>query len=157
MASRALSTVRNKLQGYADRGVFRSFHEVSSKKGVTEFSFLWLADVPFRFVLDETAGTIRFKNIVPNAPAGSELYGELKCFLRERSDPSLPSHRRIDPKRAEVSWSNYRGKVSITLEVKNNQYAYGASKAINLVNEVFIYLNSHFVEYMWETFNVPQE
>lgn len=157
MASRALSTVRKKLQDYADRGVFRGFHEVSSKKGATEFSFLWLADEPFRLVLDETAGTIRFKGIVPNAPAGSDVYGGLKDFLRDRSDGSLPAHRRIDPKRAVVSYSNYRGNVSITIEVKNNQYAYGVSKAINLVNEVFIYLNSNFVEYMWETFNVSQE
>ena len=157
MASRPLIAVRNKLQAYADRGVFRGFHEVSSKKGVTEFSFLWLTDIPFQFVLDEKAGTIRFKNIVPNAPAGSDVYRELRRFLQERSDPSLPSHRRIDPKRAVVACSNRSAKVSIGIEVKRNQYAYATKKIVNLLHETFLMLDQCFTEYLYEHFDLPEE
>ena len=109
------------------------------------------------FSFDSREGVLTFTNLLPNVPLNSMLYGDLQRFLESRSDRKIPRHRRIDSARAELSWTNRRGKVSIALTVRNNQYAYGVRKLINLVHEVFVLLNDSYADYMNENFDVPQE
>lgn len=148
-----MKIVRDSLQAYADRGVFRGFSE--SKAG--QFEFTWLLQRQMHLVVDPTKGVLRFKHILPGVPAKSPLYAELKSFVDYRHDRELPEHRRIDPKRAEVSCSYRGGVVSISLKVKNNQYAYGVNRIVNLVHEIFVHLRELHPEYLVENFDVPQE
>ncbi|HEX8186367.1 MAG TPA: hypothetical protein VF747_16500, partial [Blastocatellia bacterium] len=60
-------------------------------------------------------------------------------------------------KRAEVSCYNRGGIVSISLKVKNNQYAYGVNRIVNLVHELFLHLRDMHPDYLAENFDVPQE
>ena len=46
---------------------------------------------------------------------------------------------------------------SITLKVKNQQYRYATTKAVNLAQELFNYLSANHIEYMWENFDLPEE
>ena len=52
---------------------------------------------------------------------------------------------------------NRAGNVSIALKVRNNQYAYGLNRLVNLVHEVFVQLNDSHPDYMCNNFDVPQE
>jgi hypothetical protein len=153
MAKGSLNVVRENLQSYADRGVFRGFSEV--KNG--QFEFVWLIRHRMELIVDTTKHVLRFKQLLPGVPATSALYGELKNFIKQRHDRELPNHRRIDLKRAEVSCSNRGGYVSISLKVKNNQYAYGVNRIVNLVHELFLHLRDAHPEYLVENFDVPQE
>lgn len=148
-----LNVVRQNLQAYADRGVFRGFSE--SKTG--HFKFVWLLRHQMELKVDTTKHTLRFKQLLPGVPAQSPLYAELKSFIEQRHDRALPEHRRIDRRRAEVSCANRGGAVSVSLRVKNNQYAYGVNRLVNLVHELFLFLRESQPEYLVENFDVPQE
>lgn len=153
MAKSSLNQVRESLQAYADRGVFRGFSEIKSG----HFSFVWLIRHRMELRVDTTKHTLRFRQLLPGVPADSTMYAELKNFIRRRHDPELPDHRRIDRRRAEASCSNRGGFVSISLKVKSNQYAYGVNKIVNLVHELFLHLRDAHPEYLMENFDVPQE
>jgi hypothetical protein len=151
--SSPLNIVRESLQAYADRGVFRSFSE--EKKG--QFTFVWLLGCEMELVVDTEKHVLRFKQLLPSLPTRSDLYRELKDFLAARHNDALPEHRRVDRTRAVLSYTNQRGVVSVTLKVKNNEYAYGVNRLVNLVHELFLYLREMHPEYLVENFDVPQE
>ena len=153
MAKGSLNVVREHLQAYADRGVFRGFSEQRSG----HFTFIWVVRHPMELVVDTSKQTLRFKQLLPGIPAKSPLYAEVKKFVRERQERALPEHRRIDRRRAEVSCSNRGGAVSVSLKVKNRQYAYGVNKIVNLVHELFLLLRDRHPDYLVENFDVPQE
>lgn len=157
MAQRSLNVVRENLQAYADRGVFRGFSELKARQGFRTFKFVWLIQHRMELSVDTTRHLLRFRQLLPCIPASSTMYAELKRFLQERHDPALPVHRRIDRRRAEVSCSNRAGFVSLSLEVKNHQYAYGVNRLVNLVHELFVHLRNAFPDYLVENFDVPQE
>jgi len=90
-------------------------------------------------------------------PSRSTLYSDLNSFVKSRSDRSIPKHRRVDARYAEVFCNNRQGDVSIVLRVKNNQYAYGLNKLVNLAHEIFVQLSDSYADYMAENFDVPQE
>jgi hypothetical protein len=153
MAKGSLQVVRESLQGYADRGVFRGFSE--SRSG--HFHFVWVLNHHMELIVDTAKGVLRFKQLLPGVAANSALHAELKNFLRERHDRELPEHRRVDRKRAEVSSALRGGAVSLSLKVKNNQYAYGVNKIVNLVHDLFVHLRDKHPDYLVENFDVPQE
>jgi len=153
MSGKSLNIVREALQAYADRGVFRGFSETKSGN----FKFVWLLHRQMELTVDTTKHALRFKGLLPSVPARSPLYADLKSFIEQRHAPTLPDHRRVDRKRAEVTCSNRAGVVSITLTVKNDQYAYGVNKIVNLVHELFVYLREGHPDYLVENFDVPQE
>lgn len=153
MSSKSLQIIRDVLQAYADRGVFRGFSELKPGK----FQFVWMLRHQMELVVDTTKHELRFKQLLPGVAAKSELYAELKSFVAERHDRQLPEHRRVDRRRAEASCFNRGGMVSISLKVKNNQYAYGANRIVNLVHELFVHLRQTHPDYLVENFDVPQE
>src|SRR5262249_56413521 len=100
--NKPLNVVRESLQTYADRGVFRGFSEV--KNG--HFQFVWVINHRMELSVDTAKHELRFKRLLPNVPSKSGLYSELKSFIERRHDKELPEHRRIDRRRAEVSCGN---------------------------------------------------
>jgi hypothetical protein len=158
MARKPLSTsplrvVGESLQAYADRGVFRGLSEVRSGR----FQFVWLIGHRMELMVDPAKSLLCFRQLLPGIPARSARYAELKRFLEGRHDRELPEHRRIDRRRAEVGCSNRGGCVSVSLKVKNNEYAYGVNRIVNLVHELFVHLRQSHPEYLMENFDVPQE
>lgn len=153
MAKSPLNIVRENLQAYADRGVFRGFSEI--RRG--RFSFVWLIRHQMDLSVDIPKNALQFKRLLPGVPANSTMYAELKSFIRRRHDRELPDHRRIDRTRAEASCSNRGGFISVSLKVKDNQYAYGVNRIVNLVHELFLYLRDAHPDYLAEIFDVPQE
>ena len=157
MKRNSLSIVREGLQAYADRGVFRGFSETKPAGGTYRFSFTWIVPHPLELTVDTKSGVLKFKDLLPNVTGGSALHSDLKSFLQERRNGALPKHRRIDKARAEILCRNNAGKISIALKVKNNQYRYCLNRIVNLVHELFVHLNDAHVDYMRESFDAPQE
>lgn len=106
---------------------------------------------------DPRSAVLQFKDLLPDVPPRSTLYSEIKSLVAQKYDSDLPEHRRIDSASARITCANRGGSVSISLKVKNNRYDYGVRKIVNLVHEVFVYLNDARADYMSESFDVPQE
>lgn len=157
MSTKSLDVVRKGLQVYADRGVFRGLDEFKTRNGKQSFKFFWMGAKPLQMDIDNEMATLTFKSLLPNVPATSRLYSDLRRLLESRSDGDLPKHRRIDARRAEVLCVNRAGNVSIAIKVRNNQYAYGLNRLVNLVHEIFVQLNDSHPDYMCENFDAPQE
>ncbi len=161
MTPKSLTIVRETLQSYADRGMFRGFSEVGTQRGTTEFKILCvpITEEPFALYFTPRTRTLAFKRLLREMPARSALYAGLKVFVRDRSSPELIEHRRIDSGRVEVKCTNRAGNVSLTLTVKKNAYEYAVRKGMNLVCEIFMELlfEPEFVEYAAAHFNIPDE
>jgi hypothetical protein len=150
--------VNEQLTTYAQRGVFRSFSQTRAASTQGEFHFYWLWDLPFHLSFDGKRKALSFKNLLPGIPARSELNIKLKAFIKSRCSSDQPEHRRLDPKRVSVRYTNLRGNVSIAFLVLEGDYEYAIKKALNLVNEIFVgFLNVYFPEYMAEHFRRPEE
>lgn len=154
---RSVGDVGRTLQAYADRGVFRGFSERLGRAGRREFRFEWLTRRPVAVTFEAKTGRLTFRDLLPNVGRGSPMDAELKRFVASHSDRDRPPHRRTDPRRAEVSCTNRRGRVSVALHVKARHYEYAARAGVNLVNEIFNYLKESHAEYMWANFDVSRE
>ncbi|MCY4025177.1 MAG: hypothetical protein OXH75_02550 [Acidobacteria bacterium] len=151
------AAVRERLQAYADRGVFRGFAEQPARRGRRRFTFLWLAPAPFTLTYDPATGALAFRDLLPGVPARSPLAGALRSFIRGRASAELPEHRRVDPARAALGCSIRRGALSVEVVARPGHHGYGVNRAVNLVHEIFVHLQVRFPEYMWENFDAPQE
>ncbi|HWZ41906.1 MAG TPA: hypothetical protein VNW97_00445 [Candidatus Saccharimonadales bacterium] len=153
-----LAVIGEHLQTYAQRGVFRSFSQTSADGRKAEYRFYWLWNLPFHLSFDSQRKTLTFKKLLPGVLAGSDLNAQLRAFIQDRCSSSQPEHRWVDPKRVLIRYSNRRGDVSISFLVVKNDYAYGVTKALNLINEIFVgFLNVYFPEYMVQHFHRPED
>ncbi len=148
--------IRKVLQEYADRGIFRGFHEKRTA-GKSEFQFLWFGDKTMVLVYEDKNHLFVLKNWLPEVPSSSRMYSELKAFVRERFSLDLPEHRRIERNFADFKCSNKGGIVSFIFKVKKNQFQYGAKKLVNMIHEIYFYLKVSHVEYVWANFGELQE
>jgi hypothetical protein len=152
------SQVKKILASYAERGVFRSFSQVPGEKGKAEFRFNWLWNLPFHLTFDPVTATLSFRKLLPGIPRGTQFETELKQFIGDFSEAARPDHRRIDPVRLSLRYSNQRGTVALTFRILEREYEYGVRKAVNVVNEIFLsFLNVRFPEYMAAKFKLPEE
>ena len=156
-AASELAAVRRRLQAYADRGVFRGYAERPPRAGRHYFRFLWLAPEPFSLTYEPASGTLTFTNALPHVPARSPLAAEIRRFVEGRSASSLPAHRRIDRRRARAGCSNRRGGMLVHVVARPGCHAYGLTKSVNLVHEIFLHLHAYFPEYLWEHYDVAQD
>lgn len=102
---------------------------------------------------------MRFPVVLPNVPADSEMYSELKGFIKSRHSDKVPEHRRIDSRKAQVRSYNRGGNVSLTLTVVDDEFEYCAGKLVNLVHEIFMafLIDGSYYEYMVETFDLDPD
>ena len=155
--SQSLTCVRQRLQQYADRGVFRGFSELRPLGGRYRFRFSWLGTAPFALDYLPESGIFTFRALLPHVPARSALFEELQTFVVGRGSPRLPAHRRVDRRRARVRCLPVRGTVSVELVATRNHHEYGVNRVVNLVHEIFLYLHEYQPEYMWAYFDSPEE
>ena len=151
-----LAAVRERLQGYADRGVFRGFSEEPTRGGRHRFKFLWL-NTTFVLSYVPVTGALFFRELLPNVSARSSVGIALRSFVKSRAGLNVPDHRRIDPRRAAVQGYVRSGAFSVVITAKKNYHGYGVHRAVNLIQEIFVQLHTYFPEYMVENFDAPQE
>jgi len=145
-----LSVVHDKLQNYAQRGVFGSFHQDGPR-----FRFTWLWNLPFQLQFDTRRRTLTFPALFPKA---APLETELRRFVRSCCSNERPEHRRVDPKRLKVTCVRRQGAISLVCLVQGSDYEYGVKKTINLVSEIFLsFLNAEHPQYLVEHFQRPED
>jgi len=157
MTTNHVDIIRKKLKEYSERGVFSGYKEVQGRNGKVEFTFTWLLNRPFTMVADTKGGSLQMKNILPHVPSKSPMELDLKEFVEIQMDQKQAAHNRVDAKRADLKCSNRLEKLSLTLEVKKNQYSYGVTKLLNTTNKLFGHLHMYHMPYLCEHFEVPEE
>ncbi len=151
-------TVLACLQKYADRGIFRGFGAGTTRGGGLECRFLWHAPEPHRLRFDPRRGTLVFVDLLPGIPYPSVMDRALRSYVAARSSEDLPEHRRLDPAKANAGCRNRAGSVSIELRCLDGDLDYAATRAVKLVNEIFLdFLAGPCDAYMVEHFGVPEE
>ncbi len=155
MEKASTRVVREGLQAYADRRVFRDFSEEKGKDGKIHFRFLYFGDKSVTLEFAEHDQTLVIRKMLTRVPAG--LYADLQAFLKKLSDPDLPAYRRIDRRSADVRFVKKGGDVSLVFRVKGNRYRYGVDKLINLASWVRTYLQGRHQDYLWEVMGEPQD
>ena len=147
------------LEGYARRRVFRGSTRERARQGKAAFKIMWHRDRVFDLILDPRTGTLRFPHLLPNMPANSKMYSELKLFIRARQEQTFLAHRGIDAKKARVHCRNRAGNVMVTLKVIDADYEYGTRKLIHLVQEILqaFLADGPYRDYVVEMFNLDPD
>jgi hypothetical protein len=154
-----IEAVNTILEGYAQRGVFRGFSRGPGSNRKAPFRLLWHRDRLFELILDLDRQTLRFPLVLPHVDPKSTMYQKFKEFLKSRQSEAMPEHRRIDTRKARVRSLNRSGNVSLTMQVKDGDYEYGARKLIHLVHEIFLVflVDGPYYEYMVESFGLDPD
>src|SRR5262245_38842997 len=153
----AIGSVDATLREYADRGVFRNLQRSGGTRGAVEFHFAWLYDQPFTLTYNPQRKSLALIDLLPNVERDSMMHKELKAFLKQRSDAGLPDHRRVDPARGVVTSRTRSGVLSIDMALRGEEYEYATRKLVQVVHEVFLFLNEYWAEYMWKSFQLTME
>ena len=143
------------LQAYADRGVFRGFRATPLGRGQIEYQFLWLTKRPMRAVFDRSARRLTFPSALPqiDRPAAADI----KAAIDSRSQRHQPEHKRVDARRSRISGALRKGDFSLAVEIRGRNDEYAVSKALNLINEMFVILHEHHPGYLVERFGMSAE
>jgi len=147
------------MEDYAKRGVFRGFTAKPVRNSVAAFRMIWHRDRVFDLIVDTKKKIIRIPVVLPAVPVRSALYKDFKAFVASRQAPTLPDHRRIEKSKVRVSCANVRGSVSLTMAVRDEDYAYALQRLIHLVHEIFVSFlpGGPYRDYMVEQLGAPAE
>ncbi len=159
MSKRVIETVAGVLENYAQRGIFRGFSQGPVSGGKTVFKMTWHRDRQFELILDVPKKTMRFPLVLPDVPAGSDMYRDFKAFVASRFSEELPEHRRIDIRKVDIKPASRSGSVSLSLVVIDGDFEYAARRLIHLVHEIFLVFlyDGKYYDYMVETFDLDPD
>lgn len=133
-----LTAARTLLEDYAKRGVFSGYASQPARNGVAAFRIIWHHDRVFELIVDTRKKAIEIPVVLPAVPARSPLYTNFKAFVESHQAAALPEHRRIEKSKVRVRCANRRGKICLTMSVRDDDYAYALERLILLVHETFL-------------------
>ena len=107
-----------------------------------------------RAVFDR-GGVLSFPALLPQAPPA--IVVEMKAMVAARSTRAVPDHKRIDARRAKLSAVVRKGDLSLSVDMRGRNQEYAVSKALNLINEMFVALHEGHPDYLVEHFGISQE
>ena len=160
-----ISNVQATLEDYAHRGVFQKFSVATADRGKAKqeqqvsFNFRWLCEDNFRVILNPTKNTLELHEVLPAAPFRSEIDQAFRDFLKQRTDKSIPEHRRLDDQRFSFKCSNKNQKLSIRINFNSGDEQAAAKTAVNLYHEIFNHflMDGPYQNYMIEHFGISEE
>ena len=102
---------------------------------------------------------LTFSELLPGIERHSDMHRELKQFLHTRSSRAVPAHRRIDPRKANVTLGYDAGKISLIVSLNPSHLEYGVRKAVNLIHELFVTFlrRPMYFDYMVEHFHLDPD
>ena len=148
--------VSSALQRYADRGVFRGFRAVPGSRGRVDYVFLWLLRRPMTATFDPRRRVLVFPALFPSVNTRA-MAVELKDLVTQRSTKDQPAHKRIDGRRARITCALRKGTWSLSVEIRGANHDYAVRHALNVINELFLALQTSYPEYLVEHFGLSTE
>jgi len=154
---RGVDVIARSLRRYADRGVFQGFTSRADRRGRLEFQFTWLTREPVTITYEPKRGALTFRHLLPGLRDGSPALADVTELIDDRSRRNVPEHKRVDGRRAQISWFIARGGLSLTVTVRGRHHEYGVRRGLNLVNDLFVLLHANYPDYLTEHFGLPAE
>jgi hypothetical protein len=102
-------------------------------------------------------GVVTFPALFPRVTRDHTLTGALKKIVAGRTARALPAHKRLDARRASISASIRQGDLWLAVEIRGANHDYAVSGALNLINELFVFLHERYPEYLAEHFGISTE
>jgi hypothetical protein len=155
--ARRADVIARSLQHYANRGVFRGLSRQPARGGRVEFRFTWLTRQPLTVAYEPRTGALTFRELLPGMSARSAPFAEVIALIEGRRSRAVPAHKRVDGRRARLSWSTRNGGLSLTVHVRGPHHEYGVQRGLNLVNDLFVLLHADYPDYLAEHFGLPAE
>lgn len=155
-----VKAVSSELQNYADRGVFQNFSLAPTARGDSvDFWFHWLTSSPFHLKLNSSKPELELKNVLPAVPFRSDMDKAFRAFISQRSDASIPSHRRLDAERFDFNCRNRQQNLSVIIGFRPDDAGDATKVAVNLLHEIFnnFLAEGPYQNYMVAVFNLPEE
>jgi hypothetical protein len=153
--SRIADPITKALQAYADRGVFRGFRATAIGRKRIEYGFLWLTKKPMTAVFDPAAKRLAFPSVLPQIDP--QAAARMKAVVDLRKARNQPDHKRVDARRGRISSAVRKGDFSLAIEIRGSNHEYAVSKALNVINELFVTLQEHHPDYLIERFGFSTE
>jgi len=147
--------VTSALQAYADRGVFRGFRATAGARKRIEYQFVWLTRKPMTAVFDPSTKRLSFPSLLPQLDR--EAATRMKAVIASRSERSQPEHKRVDARRGKISSAVRKGDFSVAVDIRGLNHDYAVSRALNVINELFVTLQEHHPDYLIARFGFSTE
>ncbi len=108
-----------------------------------------------RAVFDSRGRVLRFPVVFPGIDKSTAAL--LKSIVESRADRDQPAHKRLDARRARMTGTVRKGDLSLTVEIRGQNHRYAVTRALNLINELFLALHEGHPEYLVERFGISTE
>lgn len=146
----SIELISSILEGYATRGIFAGYRQVSRQSRKADFMVQWHFHRILVIRLDMTKSCLRIPDFLPNVSTVPDLHRELSAYLHHWVSPDRLPHRRIDPGKTNVSCYVRNGSLSLRFTVEDGDFEYATRKLVHLVNEIFLDFlrEAQYVEYM---------
>jgi len=106
-------------------------------------------------VFDTRAARLTFPSLLPQVD--HEIAADMKAISGARFERGQPEHRRVDARRCRITAAARKGDFSMTVDIRGANHDYAVSKALNIVNEMFVTLHEHHPEYLIRHFGISTE
>ena len=135
--------------------MFRGFRATPAPRGRVEYQFLWLTRQPVRAVFDARGRSLRFPALLPGVDMA--VAAQLRSMVASRTRREQPAHKRLDARRARITSTVRNGDFSLIVEIRGANHEYAVTKALNVINELFLALHEGHPEYLAERFGISTE
>jgi hypothetical protein len=108
-------------------------------------------------VFDARRGVLSFPSLFPGVARPSPKASGLDAIVRDSSSSRQPAHKRLDGRRVRVTGTVRRGDWWLVITVRGRNHAYAVQRALNLVNDLFLFLHESHPEYLIEHFGLSPE
>lgn len=106
-------------------------------------------------VFDAPRRTLRFPALLPGIDKAAAA--ELRSIVASRTARDQPAHKRLDSRRARITGTVRNGDFRLDVDIRGHNHDYAVTRALNLINELFVALHERHPEYLGERFGISTE
>lgn len=138
------------------RGVFRAA-ALTNTVDQHHWRITWFGGHQMR--LSVTEHEVKFDEILPPLAAQSQMYRDLRSWLKTQQSAELPAHRRIDPAQLKLALKNSSGDIRLSLASRSVAAPQLTKRAIQLVHALYLdFLNGPGrLEWVTEAFGLDPD
>ena len=102
---------------------------------------------------------VKMDGVLPPLPAQSQLYRDLRAWLKAQQGPDLPAHRRLDPALITLAVRNSGGRIRLSLSSQDEPLPVLTKRIVQLVHAVYLdFLNGPGrLEWVTEAFGLDPD
>jgi hypothetical protein len=139
------------------RGVFRASPIKADTGSIAAWRITWFSGHEMRLYASNKE--VRVDDVLPPLAAQSQMYRDLRAWLKTQQSADLPAHRRIDPAQVKLTIKNSGGQIRICLAGEHDTASAIARRTIQLIHAVYLdFLNGPGrLEWVTEAFGLDPD